>query len=123
MERRDHWGWEDAAPSPPPQKEAVENRRQEIPPDVSTGIGGGRLSLHSDRRSAFAQAVFPYDPTKYRNQSEWRKEVGKRVSNDIHQHPDLCQRMYQAGYRPRVTGYTEQQIQILINFYKQKGIL
>ena len=74
--------------------------------------------LHTgDRRSTFAQALFPYDPTKYRSRGEWQKTVGKRVANDIHKNLDLRLAMEKAGYEPGRQGYTLEQRIILIKFY------
>ena len=38
--------------------------------------------LHvGDRRSTFAQALFPYDPTKYRSRDEWARAVTSERGN------------------------------------------
>lgn len=76
-------------------------------------------SLHAgDRRSSFAQALFPYDRLKYKTRGEWAKAVGTRVAADIRSHPELRLRMEALGYEPAKQGYTlEQRIQ-LIKFYK-----
>lgn len=75
--------------------------------------------LHAgDRRSSFAQALFPYDRTKYRSRGEWAKEVGSRVANDIRQHTQLRLSMEAAGYMPRKQGYTLEQRILLVKFYK-----
>lgn len=75
--------------------------------------------LHGgDRRSTFAQALFPYDPTKYRSRGEWAKAVGTRVAHDIRTDPLLCQRMHALGYEPHRQGYTLEQRIELIKFYK-----
>ena len=74
--------------------------------------------LHTgDRRSTFAQALFPYAPTKYRSRGEWQKTVGKRVANDIHKNLDLRLAMEKAGYEPGRQGYTLEQRIILVKFY------
>ena len=104
------------ATSPPPRASPHEMSDQEAMQLLS------RL-CQSDRRSEFAQAIFPYDPEKYRSKSEWRKAVGTRVSNDIHRDPELCQRMYRAGYKPRVTGYTLEQRVILVKYYALYGAI
>ena len=75
--------------------------------------------LHGgDRRSTFAQALFPYDPAKYRTRGEWAKAVGTRVAHDIHTDPLLCQRMHALGYEPRKQGYSLRQRIELIKYYK-----
>ena len=75
--------------------------------------------LHGgDRRSTFAQALFPYDPAKYRSRGEWAKAVGTRVAHDIRTDPLLCQRMHALGYEPRKQGYSLRQRIELIKFYK-----
>ena len=77
--------------------------------------------LHGgDRRSTFAQALFPYDPTKYRTRGEWAKAVGTRVAHDIRTDPLLCQRMYALGYEPGKQGYSLKQRIELIKYYKTK---
>jgi len=76
-------------------------------------------SMHAgDRRSTLAQALFPYDPTRFKSRGEWAKTVGTRVANDIRKDPDLRRAMQQAGYVPNVKGYTLEQRIILIKFYK-----
>lgn len=82
-----------------------------------------RRLCQSDRRTEFARSVFPFDPTKYRSESDWRKKVGTRVSNDIHSHPELKRAMYDSGYRPHVTGYTDRQLRILLRFYLLQGVI
>ncbi len=104
------------ATSPPPRASPHEMSDQEAMEIL------GRL-CQSDRRSEFAQAIFPYDPEKYRSKSEWRKAVGTRVSNDIHRDAELCMRMYRAGYKPRVTGYTLEQRMILVKYYALYGAI
>ena len=75
--------------------------------------------LHGgDRRSTFAQALFPYDPTKYRTRGEWAKAVGTRVAHDIRTDPLLCQRMYALGYEPHRQGYTLEQRIELVKYYR-----
>ena len=76
--------------------------------------------LHGgDRRSTFAQALFPDDPTKYRSHGEWAKAVGTRVAHDIHTDPLLCQRMHALGYEPRKQGYTLEQRIELVKYYRR----
>ena len=75
--------------------------------------------LHGgDRRSTFAQALFPYDPAKYRSRGEWAKAVGTRVAHDIRTDPLLCQRMHALGYEPHRQGYSLRQRIELVKFYK-----
>lgn len=82
-----------------------------------------RRLCQSNRRSTFAQNVFPYIPGKYKSESEWRKRAGQRVSNDIHTHPELKQAMYSAGYIPHNVGYDEKQLRILVRFYMLQGVI
>jgi len=75
--------------------------------------------LHAgDRRSTLAQALFPYDRTKYKSRGEWAKMVGTRVAGDIRGNAELRRAMEQAGYVPGKTGYTLEQRVILIKYYK-----
>lgn len=82
-----------------------------------------RRLCQSNRRSTFAQNVFPYIPGKYKSESEWRKRAGTRVSNDIHTHPELKAAMYSAGYIPHMVGYDEKQLRILVRFYMLQGVI
>ena len=73
----------------------------------------------SDRRSAFAQALFPYNRQQYKSRGEWAKSVGQRVAGDIRTHPVLSLQMRQVGYEPNRVGYTLRQRILLIKFYHQ----
>jgi len=71
-----------------------------------------------DLRSTFAQALFPYDRTKYGTRGQWAKAVGIRVSADIHNNPSLRIAMQEAGYKAGEKGYTQKQKIVLIKFYR-----
>jgi len=71
-------------------------------------------------RSTFAQALFPYDPTKYPSRGQWAKAVGTRVAADIHNNPSLRIAMQEAGYKAGEKGYTHQQQMVLIKFFKKR---
>jgi len=71
-----------------------------------------------DLRSTFARALFPYDPRKYKTHGQWAREVGTRVSADIHNNPSLRIAMQKAGYKAGMKGYTHSQQIILIKFYR-----
>ena len=68
-------------------------------------------------RSSFAQALFPFDATKYRSRGEWAKTVGKRVAKDIRSNPQLRLRLEALGYKPGQKGYTLAERIELIKFY------
>ncbi len=76
-------------------------------------------SLHAgDRRSTFAQALFPYDRARYGSHGQWAKAVGTLVAGDIRHNPQLRLRMERTGYVPGKTGYTLEQRIILVKYYK-----
>ena len=75
-------------------------------------------SMHAgDRRSTFAQALFPYDRARYGSRGQWAKAVGTLVAGDIRHNPQLRLRMERAGYVPGKTGYTLEQRIILVKYY------
>lgn len=77
--------------------------------------------LHaSDRRSSFAQALFPFDPTKYRSRGEWAKAVGQRVASDIRRVDHLRIAMQRTGYKPGEVGYTLEQRLLLVRYYGEQ---
>ena len=76
-------------------------------------------SLHAgDRRSTFAQALFPYDRARYGSRGQWAKAVGTLVAGDIRHNPQLRLSMERAGYVPGKMGYTLEQRIILVKYYK-----
>lgn len=70
-----------------------------------------------DRRSTFAQALFPFDRNKYGGRGEWMKAVGTRVAQAIRQNPELRLKMHRLGYVPGKTGYTLEQRITLVKFF------
>ena len=104
-------------PTPSPRPSSAADPRGTGPMTDAEAIRQMNRLQVGDRRSTFAQALFPYDPTKYRSRGEWQKTVGKKVASDIHRNLDLRLAMEKAGYEPNRQGYTLEQRIILVKFY------
>ena len=129
MERKtNEWGWDSPSPSTTEgQTESVINQsgqavsttvecRAREPTDAEALEMLSRY-YHSRLRSELAQAVYPWDKQKYGTESQWRRTVGKKVCEDIHNDALLCRKMYALGYQPRQIGYTDRQIVLLAKYY------
>ena len=81
-----------------------------------------RIGMAGDRRNLFAQCIFPYRPDMG-SKGLWQKQAGEWVAYDIKHAVELRDRMCKLHYKPRVTGYTMDQMLELTKFYMWKGKL
>ncbi len=136
------WSWADRtggssshramAPMPGPDAEGVSEQltltishgylhHWEIPDTVAQQVLK-KIGMAGDRRNLFAQCIFPYRPDMG-SKGLWQKQAGEWVAYDIKHAVELRDRMCKLHYKPRVTGYTMDQMLELTKFYLWKGKL